>query len=66
MRTQNELKTYFTEIDQSTDRAAKGIAQVRRTAKIQALPSHALMMGLQGGLCIALMSMVILWIANAN
>lgn len=66
MRTQDELKTYFAEIDQLTDRAAKGIARVRRTAKVQSLPSHAIMMGLQGSLCIALMSMVIFWVANGN
>lgn len=66
MRTQDELKICFAEIDRSTDRAARGISQVRRSAKVKALPSNAIMMGFQGSLCVALMSLVILWIANGN
>lgn len=64
MRTQDELKSYFVEIDRSTDRAARGISRVRRTAKIKTLPSNGIMVGLQSSLCVALMSMVILWIAG--
>lgn len=38
MRAQNELSPYFAEIDLRTDRALKGIREVRRTAKLTALP----------------------------
>lgn len=38
MRAQNELSPYFAEIDRRTDRALKGIREVRRSAKFKSLP----------------------------
>ncbi|WP_269582360.1 hypothetical protein [Roseibium sp. Sym1] len=38
MHAQNELSPYFAEIDRRTDRALKGIREVRRSAKLKALP----------------------------
>jgi hypothetical protein len=40
MRAQNELSPYFAEIDQRTDRALKGIREVRRSAKLRTLPQE--------------------------
>ena len=40
MRAQNELSPYFAEIEQRTDRALKGIREVRRSAKLTALPKE--------------------------
>ncbi|AMN53680.1 MULTISPECIES: hypothetical protein [Stappiaceae] len=40
MRAQNELSPYFEEIDRRTDRALKGIREVRRSAKLTALPQE--------------------------
>lgn len=40
MRAQNELSPYFAEIDQRTDRALKGIREIRRSAKLTALPGE--------------------------
>ncbi|WP_298820810.1 hypothetical protein [uncultured Roseibium sp.] len=40
MRAQNELSPYFAEIDQRTTRALKGIREVRRSAKLKALPKE--------------------------
>ncbi|PVB63550.1 hypothetical protein [Labrenzia sp. 011] len=47
MRAQNELSPYFAEIDRRTDRALAGIREVRRSAKLQALPPEpkAVMVG---------------------
>lgn len=38
MRAQNELSPYFAEIDRRTDRALAGVREVRRSAKLKALP----------------------------
>jgi hypothetical protein len=40
MRAQNELSPYFAEIDRRTDIALKGIREVRRSAKLSALPKE--------------------------
>lgn len=40
MRTQNELSPFFQEIDQRTGRALKGIREVRKSAKLRALPAE--------------------------
>jgi len=40
MRAQNELSPYFAEIDRRTDRALKGIREVRRSAKLRSLPGE--------------------------
>lgn len=40
MRTQNELSPYFQEIDLRTGRALKGIREVRKSAKLRALPAE--------------------------
>ncbi|EEE44814.1 hypothetical protein [Roseibium alexandrii] len=40
MRTQNELAPYFREIDRRTDRALKGVREVRKSAKLRALPAE--------------------------
>lgn len=40
MSAQNELSPYFAEIDQRTDRALKGIREVRCSAKLTALPQE--------------------------
>ncbi|MET1415317.1 hypothetical protein ABVF61_23790 [Roseibium sp. HPY-6] len=39
MRAQNELSPYFAEIDKRTDNALRGIREVRRSAKLKALPA---------------------------
>lgn len=40
MSAQNELSPYFTEIDLRTERALKGVREVRRSAKLSALPAE--------------------------
>jgi hypothetical protein len=40
MHAQNELSPYFAEIDKRTDNALAGIRQVRRSAKLKALPAE--------------------------
>ncbi|MBN9670336.1 hypothetical protein [Roseibium aggregatum] len=40
MRAQNELSPYFAEIDRRTDRALKGVREVRRSAKLKSLPKE--------------------------
>lgn len=58
MRAQNELSPYFAEIDRRTDRALKGIREVRRSAKLRALPKEP-SSGLIGtGFVIALVAFV--------
>ncbi|MBG6146868.1 MAG: hypothetical protein RIE06_20610 [Roseibium album] len=40
MHAQNELSPYFAEIDKRTDNALQGIRQIRRSAKLKALPKE--------------------------
>lgn len=40
MRAQNELSPYFVEIELRTERALKGIREVRNSAKMRALPKE--------------------------
>ena len=40
MRAQNELSPFFKEIDKRTDNALRGIREVRRSAKLKALPKE--------------------------
>ncbi len=54
MRAQNELSPYFAEIDLRTDRALKGIREVRRSPKLTALPGEPRMTVLVTGFLAAL------------
>ncbi|WP_428642280.1 hypothetical protein [Roseibium sp.] len=40
MRAQNELSPYFAEIELRTERALKGIREVRNSPKLKALPQE--------------------------
>lgn len=58
MRAQNELSPYFAEIDRRTDRALKGIREVRRSAKLKALPKEPKSSVVGTGLLIVLVAFV--------
>ncbi|MEO9529357.1 hypothetical protein [Roseibium sp.] len=54
MHAQNELSPYFAEIDRRTDRALKGIREVRRSAKFKTLPAQPRSAALATGLLVVL------------
>ena len=62
MRAQNELSPYFEEIDRRTDRALKGIREVRRSPKLTALPQEPKAALVGTGFLIVLMTFIGLFI----
>jgi len=58
MRAQNELSPYFAEIDRRTDRALKGIREVKHSAKLKTLPKEPKSTVVATGFMVALAAFV--------
>lgn len=63
MRSQNEFSPYFQEIDQRTGRALKGIREVRKSAKLRALPAEPKPIFINTGFLVLLAFFVTLFVS---